>query len=385
MKIERIEIHPLSAELDEPFGWSQRWTSTRQTTAVKITADDGTYGWGESGSPMAMEALASQLLGEDPTRTEALWQKLFNVIYQSHSFAGAAMDAISAFDMACWDIAGKAAGKPVSELLGGGVRDRIPVYATGLYYLENDFPEKLTAEALGYKAAGFKGMKLKIGGKTVEEDIRRVHHLREVLGPDMHLMMDANEGYDVKTAIYVGQALVDANLSWFEEPVASYDDQGNLEVRRNVPMPVSGGESLKTRHEFASRLAKRVFDIIQPDIAHAGGISEMHKIGHMANAFGVSFNPHFWGTGISLAATLHVAACLPSNPPSVAPQPYVNESVVEFDRTPHPIRENLTDPIFDQENSEIAVPTAPGLGVDVIEDQLERFAVDGSKVVVWHA
>ena len=385
MKIERIEIRPLSAELDEPFGWSQRWTSTRQTTAVKITADDGTYGWGESGSPMAMEALASQLLGEDPTRTEALWQKLFNVIYQSHSFAGPAMDAISAFDMACWDIAGKATGKPVSELLGGGVRDRIPVYATGLYYLENDFPEKLTAEALGYKAAGFKGMKLKIGGKTVEEDIRRVRHLREVLGPDMHLMMDANEGYDVKTAIYVGQALVDANLSWFEEPVASYDDQGNLEVRRNVPMPVAGGESLKTRHEFASRLANRVFDIIQPDIAHAGGVSEMHKIGHMANAFGVSFNPHFWGTGISLAATLHVAACLPSNPPSVAPQPYVNESVVEFDRTPHPIRENLTDPIFDQENSEITVPTAPGLGVDVIEDQLERFAVDGSKVVVRHA
>ncbi|MCH8223317.1 MAG: mandelate racemase/muconate lactonizing enzyme family protein [Chloroflexi bacterium] len=385
MKIERVEIHPLSADLAEPFGWSQRWTSTRQTTAVKITADDGTYGWGESGNPMAMEALAAQLLGEDPTRTEALWQKLFGIIYQSHSFAGPAMDAISAFDMACWDIAGKAAGKPVSELLGGGVRDRIPVYATGLYYLEDDFPEKLSEEALGYKAAGFKGMKLKVGGKAVDEDVRRVRHLREILGPEIHLMMDANEGYDVKTAIYVGQALAEANLSWFEEPVASYDDKGNLEVRRNVPMPISGGESLKTRHEFAGRLANRVFDIIQPDIAHAGGISEMHKIGHMANAFGVSFNPHFWGTGISLAATLHVAACLPSNPPSVAPQPYVNQSVMEFDRTPHPIRENLTDPIFDQENSEIAVPTAPGLGVDVIEDQIERFAVDGSKVVVWHA
>jgi D-galactarolactone cycloisomerase len=385
LKIERIEIYPLEATLDEPFGWSQRWTSTRQTTAVKIVADDGTYGWGESGSPMAMEALSNHLIGEDPTRTEYLWQKLFRVIYQSHGYGGPAMDAISAFDMALWDIAGKAAGKPVSEMLGGGSRDRIPVYATGLYYLKDDFPDKLTAEAVGYAEAGFTGMKLKVGGKTVKEDIERVRHLRDVLGPDIHLMMDANEGYDVKTAIYVGQALADADLSWFEEPVGSLDDAGNQEVRRNVPMPISGGESLSTRYEFARRLADRTFDIIQPDIVHGGGVSEMVKTAGMANAFGIQFNPHFWGTGISLAATLHVCATLPSNPHSVAPQPYVNESVMEFDRTPHPIRENLTDPIFDQTDSHITVPTAPGLGVDVIPSELKRFQTGPEKVVVWHS
>jgi len=385
LKIERIEIYPLEATLDEPFGWSQRWTSTRQTTAVKIVADDGTYGWGESGSPMAMEALSNHLIGEDPTRTEYLWQKLFRVIYQSHGYGGPGMDAISAFDMALWDIAGKAAGKPVSEMLGGGSRDRIPVYATGLYYLKDDFPDKLTAEAVGYAEAGFTGMKLKVGGKTVKEDIERVRHLRDVLGPDIHLMMDANEGYDVKTAIYVGQALADADLSWFEEPVGSLDDAGNQEVRRNVPMPISGGESLSTRYEFARRLADRTFDIIQPDIVHGGGVSEMVKTAGMANAFGIQFNPHFWGTGISLAATLHVCATLPSNPHSVAPQPYVNESVMEFDRTPHPIRENLTDPIFDQTDSHITVPTAPGLGVDVIPSELKRFQTGPEKVVVWHS
>ncbi|NQW17098.1 MAG: mandelate racemase/muconate lactonizing enzyme family protein [Chloroflexi bacterium] len=385
MKIERIEIYPLEAQLDEPFGWSQRWTSTRQTTAVKIVADDGTYGWGESGSPMAMEALSNQLIGEDPTRPEFIWQKLFRVINQSHGFTGPGMDAISAFDMALWDISGKVAGKPVSEMLGGGSRERIPVYATGLYYLENDFPDKLTAEAVGYAEAGFTGMKLKVGGKTVKEDIERVRHLRNVLGPDIHLMMDANEGYDVKTAIYVGQALADADLSWFEEPVGSFDDAGNQEVRRSVPMPVSGGEGLRTRYEFARRLADRTFDIIQPDIVHAGGISEMHKIANMANAFGVQFNPHFWGTGISLAATLHVCATLPSNPHSVIQQPYVNETVMEFDRTPHPIRENITDPIFDQTDSHITVPTAPGLGVEVIESELKRFQTGADNVVVWHS
>ena len=109
----------------------------------------------------------------------------------------------------------------------------------------------------------------------------------------------------------------------------------------------------------------------------------MFKIGCMANAFAVSFNPHFWGTGISLAATLHVAACLPQNPPGVAPQPYVNQSVVEFDCTPHPIRENLTKPVFIQENSEVAVPTDPGLGVEVDEDQVKRFLQDSSKVVFY--
>jgi len=385
LKIERIEIYPLEATLDEPFGWSQRWTSTRQTTAVKIVADDGTYGWGESGSPMAMETLSSQLIGEDPTRTEYLWQKLFRVIYQSHGFGGPGMDAISAFDMALWDIAGKVAGKPVSEMLGGGSRDRIPVYATGLYYLKDDFPDKLTAEAVGYAEAGFTGMKLKVAGKTVKEDIERVHHLRDVLGPDIHLMMDANEGYDVKTAIYVGRALADADLSWFEEPVGSLDDSGNQEVRRNVPMPISGGESLSTRYEFAQRLADHTFDIIQPDIVHGGGVSEMVKTANMANAFGVQFNPHFWGTGISLAATLHVCATLPSNPHSVAPQPYINESVMEFDRTPHPIRENLTDPIFNQTDSHITVPNSPGLGVDVIPSELKRFQTSPEKVVVWHS
>ena len=133
---------------------------------------------------------------------------------------------------------------------------------------------------------------------------------------------------------------------------------------------------MKSRYEFANRLADRVFDIIQPDIVNAGGVSEMFKIGHMANAFGVHFHPHFWGTGISLSATLHVVACLPSNPPSDCPEPYINQSVVEFD--PRPIRfGRISPPVFDQENSHIAVPASPGLGIDVIEAEAHRFLADG--------
>ena len=260
MKIEQIEIYPLQAKLSKPFGWSQQWTDARMTTAVKITADDGTYGWGESGDARTMEFLAPLLIGKDPRRTEAIWQMLYTLGYQAHGFAGSQMIAISAFDMALWDIAGKAAGLPVCELLGGSVRDRIPVYATGLYYTEDDFPDALTEEALGYVQAGFTGMKMKIGGKPVAEDIERVYHLRDVLGPQTHLMVDANEAYSPTTAVMVAQKLADADLTWFEEPCGSYNDAGNLLVQQLGLMPIAGGESLKSRYEFAERLASHMFD-----------------------------------------------------------------------------------------------------------------------------
>jgi D-galactarolactone cycloisomerase len=147
-------------------------------------------------------------------------------------------------------------------------------------------------------------------------------------------------------------------------------------------MPTSGGEGRKSRYEFSEVFAKHAFDIVQPDIVNVGGISEMFKVGHMANAYGVQFNPHFWGTGISLSATLHVAACLPSNPPSYVPEPYVNQTVMEFDRTPHPIRENLTDPIFDQVESHITVPTSPGLGIEVHDDVLNKYLQGSGPIVI---
>ena len=385
MKIERIEIYPLVAELDEPFGWSQRWTNSRATTAVKIFAEDGTYGWGESGSAESMRTLAPLLIGEDATLPERAWQKIYKEIYQGHNFAGGGMVALSAFDMALWDIAGKVAGRPISEMLGGGSRDRIPVYATGLYYLENDYPNRMAEEARSYVEAGFTGMKMKVGGREFLDDVNRVYHIRDVIGEDIHLMYDANEGYDVKTAIEFGRRTADADISWFEEPCSSYDLDANIQVRQNVPMPTSGGESRKSRYEFSELLAQHAFDIIQPDIVNGGGISEMFKVGHMSNAYGVQFNPHFWGSGISLSATLHVAACLPSNPPSYVPEPYVNQTVMEFDRTPHPIRESLTDPIFDQVESHISVPTSPGLGIEVQPDVLDRYLQGGEPIVVDQA
>jgi D-galactarolactone cycloisomerase len=376
MIMDRIDVYSVSAQLDTPFGWSQRWTDRRGMTVIRIATRDGIVGWGECGmgdaARAAVEALGKSLIGEDAGARERIWQKAADSMFQSHGFAGAGMSALSAVDTALWDIAGKAAGLPISRLLGGPVRDSVAVYATGLYYTEDDFPDALLAEALGYRERGFSGMKMKIAGKPVDEDVRRVLAVRKGIGGDLQLMVDANEGYNAATAIAVGNRIAPADIAWFEEPCPSYDDEANLRVNAEVPMPVSGGEGLRTRFEFAPRLARHVFDIIQPDIVNVGGVSELFRVGLMANAFGTLMNPHFWGTGISFAASLHVTGCLPLTPPSVAAAPYTSEPVLEFDQTPHPVREHLTPP-FSVTASRVAVPSGPGLGVEVDESALRRF------------
>jgi len=378
LKIERVDIHTLEAELDRPFGWSHRWIGRRGTTVVRVATEDGLVGWGESSlAPdirTAAESLAPLLIGEDPAGTGAIWQKLFESVSQAHGFTGAAMCAVSAFDTALWDIAGKAVGQPVHRLLGGAVRDSVAVYATGLYYTEDDYPDAIVREATGYADQGFTGMKMKIGGVPISEDVRRVYAIRDAIGPDVHLMVDANEAYNAPTAIQVARRIADAGITWFEEPCPSYDDEANLRVKAAAPMPISGGESLKTRYEFGERLARRVFDIVQPDVVNVGGVSELAFVGGVANSFGVQFNPHFWGTGISFAASLHVCATLPLTPPAIRPEPYAHETVLEFDQTPHPVRANLTAPGFEVVGSRVRVPDGPGLGIEVDEKALERFA-----------
>ncbi len=384
MTIERIEIRTLVGKLDRPFGWSQRWTDIRGVTTVQVWDSDGIFGWGESGADpqtlAALQQLAPQLIGTQAGHVRATWQRLYETFYQSHGFATGNVTALSAIDIALWDLAGKQAGKPAWELLGGRMRDAIPVYATGLYYTENDYPDALFAEASGYIEQGFSGMKMKVGGKTVPEDVKRVLGLRKHLGDGPHLMYDANEAYDSATALRFAHSTTDADISWFEEPCPSYDDAANARVREQSPIPISGCESLKTRHEFAPRLANRIYDIVQPDIAVAGGISEMQVIGQMANAYGVKFHPHFWGTGISFAASLHLVSTLPFTPPKQVPEPYVNEPVLEFDQTPHPVRENIT-PGFEVVDSRVAVPDGPGLGIEVDEAAVGRFTV-GEAIVI---
>lgn len=380
MKIERIELHQLVGKIDAPYKSSMAWKTSRGTLAVRVVADDGTYGWGETGvDATGFADFARGVIGMNPENFGSIWQSIVNTRYQGGGYAGIASNVASAVDMALYDLVGKARGLPVHELLGGKIRDKICTYATGLFYTENDVNDPtwrdLLDEAQTHAEAGFTGMKMKIGGLTLDEDVDRVHALRRKVGDNIRIMVDANEAYDPGTAITMSRRIADANVTWFEEPTSSRALDDNLLITTKSPVPTAGGESASTRRDVARLLRGRIFDMIQPEIVNVGGISELKLCADMAEAFNVQFIPHFFNTHISLAAILHVLATISQAPPAHPKEPFVNEPVTEFDQTIHPVRSALTDPFFGQTDGYITVPDAPGLGIEVNEDALDHFRV----------
>ena len=380
MRITNIEGFNLSSPLERPFGWSNGWISARVVGLLKIETDEGITGWGEgyvgARGDFVEQLFGDLLIGADPLNRNALWQGMFDRVYNGNNAGGFGGSAISAVDIALWDIAGKAAGQSVSDLLGGRIRDKVAVYATGLYYTEGEFPTRLLDEATMYVELGFKGMKTKIGGLPIAEDVRRVAAIRGAIGDDIRLMVDANQAYPASTAIRIGNELAAYDITWFEEPVNAKDVDAYLQVQAAVPMPVAGGENLRTRYEFKDFFARRAYDIAQPDVVNAGGITEMRNIAMTANSYGILVNPHVWGSPVMIAASLHLASTIPPCPPAYEPRPYEQEPVMEFDRTPSGIREGITAEPFDQQDGFITVPTAPGLGVEIDEDAVRRMATD---------
>ena len=380
MRITNIEGFNLSSPLERPFGWSNGWISARVVGLLKIETDEGITGWGEgyvgARGDFVKQLFGDLLIGADPLNRNALWQGMFDRVYNGNNAGGFGGSAISAVDIALWDIAGKAAGQSVSDLLGGRIRDKVAVYATGLYYTEGEFPTRLLDEATMYVELGFKGMKTKIGGLPIAEDVRRVAAIRGAIGDDIRLMVDANQAYPASTAIRIANQLADLDITWFEEPVNAKDVDAYLQVQAAVPMPVAGGENLRTRYEFNDFFARRAYDIAQPDVVNAGGITEMRNIAMNANSCGILVNPHVWGSPVMIAASLHLASTIPPCPPAYEPRPYEQEPVMEFDRTPSGIREGITAEPFDQQDGFITVPTAPGLGVEIDEDAVRRLASD---------
>lgn len=210
MKIVAVETFILRHPLAEPFGYSQMWYDTRAAMLVRVTTDTGAMGWGEAFGPPEPSAaiidalFAPMLLGADPTDTAPLWERMY-VRTRDYGQKGFAIHAISAVDIALWDLKGKMLGVSVSRLLGGRFRDRVQAYATGLYFRpKEDFIADLVAEARSHVAAGFRAIKMKVG-YTPEADIRHTRAVREAIGPEVQLMVDANHAYDAATAIRLGR------------------------------------------------------------------------------------------------------------------------------------------------------------------------------------
>jgi D-galactarolactone cycloisomerase len=375
MLITNVRTHVLEAALSQPFAYSRAWYDTRTAMVVEIETDEGLIGWGECYGPARMTAavvksVASWLIGEDPLRTDFLWQMIYTRL-RDHGQKGVVVQGLSGIDIALWDLKGKRFGVPAHQLLGGPLRTEVQAYATGLYRRKSGNPLLYLAdEAAGYIAEGFKAVKLKVGF-GVKEDAEVTGAVREAIGRDVALMVDANQAYDATAAIRLGRLIEPHDVGWFEEPVPPEDVAGYRAVKAALSIPIAGGECEFTRFGFRDLLVSRAVDIVQPDTCAAGGLSECKKIADMAEAFGVRYNPHVWGTGIAMAASLQLLAVLPTHtPPSLAPI----KPILEFDRTEHPIRQALLKTPIEHAGGMVRVPDGPGLGIEVDRTALTRFA-----------
>ena len=374
MIISAVRTHVLEAKLSQPFAYSRAWYDTRTAMVVEIETDTGLIGWGECYGPARMTAAVVQsvtpwLIGEDPLRTDYVWQMIYARL-RDHGQKGVVIEGLSGIDIALWDIKGKHFGVPAHRLLGGPLRTEVQAYATGLYRRKSGDPLRyLAEEAAGYVAEGFNAVKLKVGF-GVEEDAAVTRAVRKAIGPNVALMVDANHAYDAVAAIRLGRMIEPYDIGWFEEPVPPEDLAGYRAVKAALSIPVAGGECEFTRFGFRDVLTSQAIDIIQPDTCAAGGLSECKKIADMAEVFGVRYNPHVWGTGIAIAASLQLLAVLPAHTPvSLAPL----QPMLEFDRTEHPIRQSLLVQPIEHTGGIVRVPDGPGLGIEVDRDALARF------------
>ena len=350
----------------------------RNLILLRLETDEpGLYGigeatvqWGDEGMLGYLASLEKRyLVGQDPRDIEALWERVYRNEYWRRDFF--VCSALGGVEMACWDILGKSLGVPVWRLLGGKCRDRIPAYANGWYQVERT-PEAIAERARAAIGMGYHALKIDPFGagsyEMTEGEKRRsveiIEAVRNAIGPDIELFIEMHGRFATHTAIDLCHRLAPYRPGWFEEPVPPENVAALLEVRRAVAhlgIPVAAGERLFTRFLFLDVLRDRAVDIIQPDVCHAGGISETRKIAAMAEAHYIPVAPHNACSPVGTMASLHVAAATPNFKIQETfddmVEPWVRDAVVG--------RPVVRDGAFD-------LPTAPGLGVDLNEEVIAR-------------
>jgi L-rhamnonate dehydratase len=344
---------------------------------VRLQTDDGLEGVGSvgvgNGSAIYIleHSLKPIVLGANPFDVELLWEKMFrSTIYFGRK--GTALEAISAVDIALWDLMGKATGQPVYNLLGGRTRDRIRVYASRLY--ANQDLERLAAETRAFVARGFTALKQRFGYGPrdgvagMRKNLALLRTVRDAAGPDVEIAADCYMGWDVPYAIRMIRMIEDSglDLSWVEEPVIPDDVHGYAEIRRAVNTPISGGEHEFTRFGFRQLIEEGAVDILQPDVNRAGGITEARKIWAMAAAHGLRVIPHSGQSHNYHMVISHM------NSPMAEYFPSPREGVPLDDDT-------LFWEIFAgeplAESGYVTLPGTPGLGLTVREERLRELAV----------
>ncbi|HYB30588.1 MAG TPA: mandelate racemase/muconate lactonizing enzyme family protein [Solirubrobacteraceae bacterium] len=382
MKITDVRTWALHADVPTPTYSSHPGLITgRDSTVIEIVTDEGISGFGESlcqnrqpgqiAQTVIETVLVDVIRGANPLDTAVLWEAMYTRV-KDFGFKGAVIGAISAVDIALHDIAGKALGLPIYQLLGGSFRESLPAYATGFFRRPDGvYPDELVEEAQRHLEAGFRAMKVKIGF-GVRQDAVDVGAVREAIGPDVLLMVDANHAYETGLARRLLHELDELDVFWFEEPVSPENIDGYVELRAlGTRTLIAAGEVEYTLSGFWPWITRRAVDILQPDVAAAGGFTAIKQIIAAAGAANLLVNPHIFGTGIGLAASLHAAAIVPPCPPSRG----AYEPLAEFDQSRHPFRDDVVHQPLRMRDGRLTVPTGPGLGIDVDRTALDRLAV----------
>ena len=386
MKIRDIKSYVLKYDLNQELGFSQSYFNSRTAHIVEVFTDEGVTGIGEvfgsgnialGNSAIIDKVIKPMIIGDNPLYTESIWHKVYNNL-RDHGQKGMPIQCLSGVDIALWDIIGKVYGKPLYVLLGGKFRNNIKVYGYGMLFRKvKDLAQSFAEEAVKLKEMGFDAIKMKIG-KSPEEDIILVESVRNAIGYNIKLMVDANHAYNTSVSIPLGRELERLKVYWFEEPVAPEDIEGYLETKNSLDIPIAGGECEFTRWGFKNLISNRCVDILQPEVCACGGITEFRKIVAMASSWGIPIVPHVWGSSIAIAVNIHIIASLPDVPGAFSPV----EPMLEYDTTPNIFREKLSvEPINVLDNVKknkgyIEILEKPGIGIELERRLLKHYKIN---------
>lgn len=382
MKITQLDTYFLSCPLPQPVHTSTHTIRQVSEVIVQLSTDAGLVGIGEAHGPFllrqgqeglqAVSAILRHLtplvLGEDPFNVERIWQALFALTYTSvRGIPPLArqqrqlITALSAIDIALWDLMGKATERPVYALMGGALRQRVPAYVTGFYYKDGDTLDDLRRETSFYLEQGYRTLKVKVGRVTPEEDAERVRVIRDAAGEDVDLMLDANQGWNLPTAIHAAKLCEPHRIFWLEDPMPWYDERYTLQrLKAATTIPIAAGETEYTPFGLRNMLAEGLVDYLIIDSTWAGGLTTWRKAAIMAEMYQIPLAAHH-------DPQIHVHA------QAASPTGFILESFAD------PARDPLWFELF-SERPEIvdgfmALPETPGLGIELRQATLDKYGV----------
>lgn len=372
-KIQSIQVAVARVPLDKVTSFATRTVKARDYALVKVRSDAGHEGIGfcyvgSTGAPIALaavqELLAPILQGQETNRTEGLWQEMYREsILQGRT--GTVMRGISILDTALWDLNARAAGLPLSQYMGCWTTTSVPAYASGGYYVDGKTPEHLADEMRSYVAAGFKAVKIKVGRFSPRDEEARVRAAREAIGPDIDLMLDANNAWaDLPTALSYVRRFEPYSPYFIEEPFSPDDIDNHARLTRSTSLMVATGEIEAGRWRFKELLDKGGAQILQTDAAVCGGITEWRRIASLAEAYGVTICPHWFHD-----LHVHLVAAAPN---ARYVEYFPDDQVLNFKR--------LVNRQLEMRDGNLLVPTGPGLGFEFDEDAVSRYALGGGWV-----